>query len=53
MTLAGIEPVTFLSVAQHLNHCAAASQTNICYFFMIYCLLELSFKESIAIANVD
>jgi len=28
LTLAGIEPVTFRFVAQHLNHCATAVPNN-------------------------
>jgi len=35
LTPAGIEPATFRSVAQHLNHCATAAPTFIQHFFQV------------------
>jgi len=44
MTPAGIEPATFLFVAQHLNHCATAVPYCFMYTSVYYLLLLLLFQ---------
>jgi len=40
LTPAGIEPATFLFVAQHLNHCATAVPMYIYIIWLIYARID-------------
>jgi len=57
MRPAGIEPATFLFVAQHLNHCATAinSSTVCIFFFTFWCKIhdEIWRGESIYTSNTS